>query len=114
MFGKPEWFKPKAFGWGLTPVTKEGWIYAGAWAAILIVPFLAFLGVGRWPEALIWLAFSIGVLVVDVKLILRAMVRKEEEKDVFRIMDEEETRQEEAETGKFAMHVTDSGRAKQV
>ena len=110
MFGKAEWFAPKKFGWGLTPVTKEGWIYTGVWAGILILPFLLLLLIGKWPEGLIWLAFSIGVLILDVKLILRAMARKEEEKDVFRIMDEEETRQETTETGKFAMRVTDSGR----
>ena len=108
MFGKPEWFVPKSMGWGLRPVTKEGWIYAGVWLGVLIAPFLLLLGIEKWPEAFIWLAFSIAVLIADVKIIRRAMARKEEEKDVFRIMDEEETRQEEAETGKFAMHITDS------
>ena len=112
MFGKPEWFAPKKFGWGLRPVAKEGWVYTGIWAAVLVVPFLLLLLIGKWPEGLIWMAFAIGVLVVDVKLILKAMARQEEEKDVYRIMDEEETRQETTETGKFAMHVTESGRVK--
>ena len=119
MFGKPEWFVPKKFGWGLTPVTKEGWIYAGVWLGVLLLPFLVLLfyfgetGLERGIKAFVWLGAMIAFLIFDVKLILRAMARKEEEKDVFRIMDEEETRQEEAETGKFAMHVTDSTRAKQ-
>ena len=24
MFGKPQWFRPKAFGWGLVPITWQG------------------------------------------------------------------------------------------
>lgn len=27
MFGKPHGFKPRRFGWGLTPVSWQGWIY---------------------------------------------------------------------------------------
>ena len=122
MFGKPEWFTRKKFGWGLVPVTKEGWMYAGGWATVLVGGVLILLLFGGEDVSVletsikifVWLGVMIGVLVVDVKMILRAMKRREEEKDVFRIMDEEETRTENAETGKFAMHVTDSQRAKQV
>lgn len=113
MFGKPQWFAPKKFGWGLRPVTKEGWIYAGVWCAVLILPFVGMLLSHKWLEAIIWIAAMIGFLIVDVKMILRAMQRREEEREVFRIMDEEETRHETAETGKFAMHVTDSHAPKQ-
>ena len=113
MFGKPQWFVTKAFGWGLTPATKEGWTYAGVWAGVLMLPFLLMLLFGKPIEAFVWLAAMIGFLVFDVKLILRSMKRHDEEKGVFRIMDEEETRQEVAETGKFAMHVTDSQASKQ-
>ena len=108
MFGKPEWFVPKKFGWGLRPVTKEGWIYAGAWFAVLCLPFVGLLMIGKWLEAVIWIIAMILFLLVDVKMILAAMVRQEEEKEVLRIMDEEETRQEATETGKFAMRITDS------
>lgn len=113
MFGKPEWFAPKSFGWGLRPVTKEGWIYAGVWAGVLALPFLILLFADKWIEAIIWLAAMMAFLVVDVKMILRTMARNEEEKEVLRIMDEEETRHETAETGKFAMRVTDSTAARQ-
>jgi len=108
MFGKPEWFVAKSFGWGLRPVTKEGWIYTGVWTAVLILPFIGLLLASKWAEAIVWIVAMIGFLIFDVKLILRTMKRNEEEKDVLRIMDEEETRHEAAETGKFAMHVTDS------
>ena len=32
MFGKPNWFRPKTFGWGLTPITWQGWAYTAAGA----------------------------------------------------------------------------------
>ncbi len=108
MFGKPEWFVPKRFGWGLTPVTWQGWVYTGIWAAVLSLPFVALLLTKGWVEAVVWMVVMMVLLVVDVKFILAAMKRQEEEKEVFRIMDEEETRTEAAETGKFAMHVGDS------
>ena len=37
MFGKPQWFREKKLGWGLTPVTWQGWVYALVWAAVLVV-----------------------------------------------------------------------------
>ena len=37
MIAKKEWFKPRIFGWGLRPVTWEGWIY-------VVVAVLLFLG----------------------------------------------------------------------
>ena len=109
MFGKPEWFVPKKFGWGLTPVTWQGWVYAFGWATAIALPFNLLLFTRGWFEATIWMIIMLVWIVADVRLILRAMKRQEEEKEVFRIMDEEETRTEKAQTGNFAMHVTQSG-----
>ena len=39
MFGKPNWFRPKTFGWGLTPITWQGWAYTGGWVGLLVAPF---------------------------------------------------------------------------
>ena len=36
MIAKKEWFKPRLFGWGLRPVTWEGWVYV----AIFVVLFM--------------------------------------------------------------------------
>ena len=47
----------------------------------------------------------IAFAVFDVKLILRAMKRREEDKELLYILDEKETRREEVQTGKFQMHV---------
>ncbi len=71
MFGKPEWFRPKSFGWGLTPITWQGWLYTAAWSAVMIVPFIGLITTGRWIESTIWIAASIAALTWDVAAILR-------------------------------------------
>jgi hypothetical protein len=105
MFGKPEWFVPKKFGWGLTPVTWQGWVYALAWAAAIALPANVLFFTRGWPESVLWALAMIAFLAFDVKLILRAMKRREEDKELLFIMDEKETRREEVQTGKFQMHV---------
>ncbi len=47
----------------------------------------------------------IAFAIFDVKLILRAMKRREDDKELLLIMDDKETRREEAKTSKFEMHV---------
>lgn len=45
MFGKPEWFERRKYGgWGLTPKTREGWLYIAA----IIVPIAAFQALPFW------------------------------------------------------------------
>ena len=80
MFGKPEWFVPKKFGWGLRPVTKEGWIYTGAWVAVLCLPFVILIMTTGWVEAVIWMVAMMAFLVIDVELIIREMERQKAEK----------------------------------
>ena len=73
MFGKPEWFRPEKIGWGLTPVTWQGWLYAGIWLVLITGPFLYFINHFLVPEAMIWLAAAIGTLCWDVRQILQAI-----------------------------------------
>jgi hypothetical protein len=73
MFGKPDWFKAKAIGWGLTPTSWQGWLYTGAWAGAITVPFVMLMSRGLVPEGLVWLGVSVGGLVWDVRNILHAM-----------------------------------------
>jgi len=73
MFGKPEWFRPKTFGWGLTPVTWQGWVYTLVVAAVLVVPFNLLLHGGRHVEAFVWMAAALALVFYDVALILRKM-----------------------------------------
>ena len=125
MFGKPEWFVPLRVGWGLTPVTRQGWIYALSWAAVIGIPFILLLLSNGAVHAAIWLGVMIAALVVDVAAILRAINAPEpvdaevaaesapdtaaetEEDDVLMIMDEEETRSDRLQTGRFDMRVAE-------
>jgi len=73
MFGKPHWFRKKNIGWGLTPITIQGWIYALAWAAVLALPFALLVFRHQAAEAMIWLTTSGGLLMYDVRQIRFAM-----------------------------------------
>ncbi len=74
MFGKPAWFRPKLIGWGLKPVTWQGWAYTAAWGAVLLLPFWALLLRHQSMEALTWLGCCMGVLRYDVWQIRRGLV----------------------------------------
>jgi hypothetical protein len=90
MFGKPDWFKAKAIGWGLTPTRWQGWVYTGVWTSAIALPFVVLMSRHQVPEAMVWLTATTGALVWDVRQILKAMnptaVAK---KDVFYIGDDQ-------------------------
>jgi len=73
MFGKPQWFRPKTFGWGLIPVVWKGWLYTGGWVAAIGLPFLVLLGRHQALEAMAWLGVAVGALTYDVRQILSAL-----------------------------------------
>jgi hypothetical protein len=73
MFGKPQWFRPKTLGWGLVPVTWQGWTYTAGWALAITLPFLLLLGRHQPLEAMAWMGLSVGALICDVWHILRAI-----------------------------------------
>jgi hypothetical protein len=73
MFGKPQWFRPKAIGWGLIPVSWQGWAYTAVWVAAIGLPFLLLLGRHQPLEAMAWMGLSVGTLVCDVWQILRSI-----------------------------------------
>ena len=89
MFGKPEWFREKAWGWGVHPVTWQGWAYTAVWAVLAIVPYVGFLAMQRYPEGFIWLGAGVAALVWDVKQILDAK-HPRPKKDVLYIGDEDD------------------------
>ena len=76
MFGKPNWFVPKTFGWGLNPVTWQGWAYMLGWVGVMVVPFVVLLtresqgGGLKVVEASIWLVATMSAMIYDVYLIL--------------------------------------------
>ena len=71
MFGKPQWFRPKAIGWGLIPISWQGWLYAGGWTGAISLPFLLLIGRHQPVEAMAWLTLGLGALTCDVWQILR-------------------------------------------
>lgn len=73
MFGKPEWFKKRQAGWGITPVTWQGWAYASVWSGVVGLPFLTLLLQGLAVESLIWLVAAPAVLLWDVRSLLSEM-----------------------------------------
>ena len=93
MFGKAHWFRPKTIGWGLVPITWQGWMYTTAWSGVAVIPFLVLLGRHQPLEALIWMGLMIGGLVFDVWHILRSIRSSQEtatakrDKNVLYIMD---------------------------
>jgi hypothetical protein len=72
MFGRSEWFRPKRIGWGLVPITWQGWLYSAGWLAAIMLPFLLLTGRHQPTEASIWMALACILLAYDVRQILRS------------------------------------------
>jgi hypothetical protein len=104
MFGKPNWFKENQIGWGLKPITWQGWSYSVLWGSAIALPLLALLSSQKFPEALIWLTASAGLLVWDQRQILAAIKRNPDE-ELFVIV-ENETASGLLETRKYEMYVS--------
>ena len=90
MFGKAEWFREKKFGWGLVPVTRQGYVYCLAWLGVIVAPFLLLMLRMQVWEGFAWMAASIGLLVFDVRTILQTLKhpRKSTEEELFFIGDD--------------------------
>lgn len=73
MIGKAEWFRERRYGWGLTPVTWQGWIYVGATLAIVSIPFCFFVLNDNVVAALIWMPLSIAGIAFDTGRIMQSM-----------------------------------------
>lgn len=71
MFGKPQWFRPKRFGWGLVPITWQGWLYSAGWLGTIMLPFLVLTGRQQPLEAGAWMTATIAALSYDVWQIMR-------------------------------------------
>ncbi|WP_254513272.1 hypothetical protein [Anatilimnocola floriformis] len=75
MFGDPNWFRPKTVGWGLKPITWQGWGYAATWIGVITVPFLLMLSWHMPTQSLVWLAVMSGGLFYDVRDIRKQIQR---------------------------------------
>jgi hypothetical protein len=72
MFGKPEWFRDRKIGWGLTPISWQGWLYTAVWGAVIAAPFALLISRENPLGAGVWLTASILAIVWDVHQIKRA------------------------------------------
>jgi hypothetical protein len=72
MFGKPDWFKDKKVGWGLTPIKWQGWAYTLVWGAVIAGPFLLLISRENGMGAGVWMLAAMGGLIWDVWQIKRA------------------------------------------
>lgn len=81
MFAKKEWFKRRKYGgWGITPKTKEGWLYI----LFITTPFIIFHFLPFWTDqvriyvTVVWLL----VLLIDVLPITITVERDELESKI--------------------------------
>ena len=105
MFGKPEWFREKTLGWGLSPVSWQGWLYTLIWATVLAGPTIGLIATAKFWEALVWLAVAMGLLIWDVWQIIAQMREAQREHDVFVI--DETTDAEQISTEKYEFRLRD-------
>jgi hypothetical protein len=75
MFGKPEWFRAKQVGFGLVPVSWQGWLYSGAWSAAAVLPFWLLVMRHQPVEAAVWAALALAGLAYDVRQIRHVLRR---------------------------------------
>ena len=88
MFGKPEWFEEGRLGFGLKPVSWQGWAYSGGWVAVIALPTLALMSQRLGVESLIWMAAAITAAIWDVRSIWREK-QPQQPDDVLYIDDDE-------------------------
>jgi hypothetical protein len=61
LVGKKPWFGPRRFGWGLSPITTEGWI------VMAVLVSLSLVARRRWPDRPLARALpGIGLLIVSL------------------------------------------------
>ena len=80
MIAKPEWFKRRKYtGWGLTPATKEGWIYIFCVMALFSI-FQLF----NWDETTRTVVSVLGILflVIDTTSAMAKLKIDEREKRI--------------------------------
>ncbi len=70
MIGKPEWFKYRTFGWGVTPKTWQGWAYVAVLAAT--IGFVMSIGINEaikpWIAGVVILIFVADTIHIMIQL----------------------------------------------
>jgi hypothetical protein len=53
---RPRWFGPKHIGWGLQPVTPQGWVLSGIFVLVVIIAAVRGSGIGVIVATVVFLA----------------------------------------------------------
>lgn len=78
MIGKPEWFKYRLFGWGISPKTWQGYVYVAAVAAILGFSF----AIGLNNAVMPWIVGVVfAIVMLDVMHIMMQLPKVSDERD---------------------------------
>jgi hypothetical protein len=76
MFAKKEWFQRRKYGgWGITPKTKEAWLYL----LFMIVPFIVFHFLPFWTDQVRIYVTVIWLLILLIDIIPIMMTVKKDE-----------------------------------
>ena len=70
MFRKAAWFRPKRFGWGIFPISWQGWVYTMVWALALIIAALATTLAEMWFWGTFVFTAVLIFMIRDIKKIL--------------------------------------------
>lgn len=78
MIAKKEWFRPRIFGWGLRPVTREGWLYV----AIAVLLFIGAMNLPGGSIVRITAASIImAVFIIDSIAVMFSMYKSLDERE---------------------------------
>lgn len=76
MIGRPEWFKRRKYGgWGLYPITWQGWVYIAA----MIAPLIVFHSLPWWTDTTrIWVTVAWAAILLFDTTDIMIRLRKDE------------------------------------
>lgn len=81
MIGNPKWFKRRKYmGWGITPVTWQGWLYLLGLLSLILLVY----AVMRWfhiklEYSITVMTFLLGLMLIDTSIIMHRLDKDERE-----------------------------------
>jgi len=103
MFVQPEWFKNSSLSAMPGPQTVKGWAFYAICLVGIIGPTLLLLARQQiFPEAAIWLAFSLGAFFLEIRGVKKELREKEARRNMFFIDD---TNQSPVKTDQYELEI---------
>ena len=107
MFAKPDWFHSSSLSALPGPRTVRGWaFYAICFAGIIGPAVLLILRQQIFPEAVIWLAFSLLAFFLEMRGLSRDLREREARRDMYRI---DEATQPSVQTDQYELEIRSPG-----